>query len=134
MRMPQRLSAASKSHVRHGCGYHNVAGQQASGLQVARGHKQDRIAVDDVAACVGQHTTVGIAIEGDAEVCSARLNLARYEFWMQCAAVRIDVAAVGRGVQECNAGELAAVQPAQKLRCDGRSRAVGAIGDDFQTG
>jgi len=72
----------------------------AAGFQIARGYQQNGIAVDDIAACVGQHTAVRIAVEGYSQVCSARLNFARHEFGMQRAAVCIDVAAVGRSVQE----------------------------------
>ena len=71
------LERGLQAHVRHGGGDDHVAGQHAASLQIARGHQQNGVAVDDVAVCAGQHAAVGIAVEGEAEVGSARFHLSR---------------------------------------------------------
>ena len=42
--------------------------EHAAGLQVARGHEQDGVAVDHVALRAGEHAAVGVAVEGEAEI------------------------------------------------------------------
>ena len=58
------LERGFKAHVGHGGGDDQIAGQHAAGLQVARGHEQDGVAVDHVAFGAGQHAAVGVAVEG----------------------------------------------------------------------
>ena len=71
------LERRFQAHVRHGGGHNQVAGQQAARLQVARRHQQNRVAVDDVVLCAGQHAAVGVAVEGEAEFRAARSHLGR---------------------------------------------------------
>jgi hypothetical protein len=77
-----------------------IAGQQATRLQIARGNQQNRVAVDDVVLCAGQHAAVGVAVEGEAQLGSTRDHFPGDKGRMQRAAVQIDVVAVGRDVQQ----------------------------------
>jgi len=43
----------------------------------------------------GQHAAVGVAVEGEANIRGARAYLGGDELWVKCAAVQVDVAAVG---------------------------------------
>ena len=68
------LESGFEAHVGHGGGDDQVAGEQAAGLEIARGHEQDGVAIDDVVVRAGEHAAVGVAVEGEAE--SARRGLA----------------------------------------------------------
>ena len=47
------LESGFETHVGHGGGYDEIARQQAAGFEIAGGHEQDGVAVDDVVACAG---------------------------------------------------------------------------------
>ena len=61
--------------------------------------QQDGVAVDDVVARAGQHAAVGVAVEGEAETCSAGLHFRGHMRGMKCAAVVVDIAAIGGDVE-----------------------------------
>ena len=81
---------------------------------------------------IGQHAAVGVAIEGYAQICTARFHLCGHVFRMQRPAVRVDVAAVRRDVEQSDVAVPLAVQATEELRRNGRRRAVGAIGHKLQ--
>ena len=108
------------------------AGQHAARFQVARRHQQNGVAVDHVALRAGQHAAVGVAVESDAQIRAARLHFAGHVLRMQRAAVGVDVAAVGRDVEQGDVVAPVAIQTPEELRRNGRGRAVGAIGHDLQ--
>jgi hypothetical protein len=70
------LEGRFKTHVGHGGGDDQVAGEQAAGFEVAGGHQQNGVAVEDVVVRAGQHAAVGVAVEGEAEVRAARFTSA----------------------------------------------------------
>ena len=89
---------------------HKIAGQHAARLQVACRHQQNGVAVNYVALRAGQHAAVGVAVESDAQIRAARLHFAGHVLRMQRAAVRVDVASVGRDVEQGNVVASIAVQ------------------------
>jgi len=117
-----------KAHVGHGSGHHQIAGQQAARLQIAGGDQQDGVAIDHVVAGAGQHAAVGIAIEGEADLRAAGGGLRGDVLGMQCAAILIDIAAVGRNVQQLDC----AAQTAEEFRGDSGGGAIGAVGHNLQ--
>ena len=129
------LERGFEAHVGHGGGDDQIACQHAARLQVARGHQQDGVAVDHVALRAGQHAAVGVAVKSQANICAARsCTSCGDEFGMQRPAVGIDVAAVGRDVEQGDLGVAIGIEAAKELRRDGGGGAVGAIGHDLQTG
>ncbi len=113
------LEGGLKAHVGHGGGDDQAAGEQAAGLQVAGGHQQDRVAVDDVAAGAGQHATVGVAVEGQAKMRAVGYHFAGDVLGVKSAAVEVDVAAVGSDVQEGNVSRSTGVEAAEQLGGNG---------------
>ena len=100
------------------------------GLHVARRQQQDAIAVDHLSGCIGEHGAIGIAIEGDAQIVLSFRGGDRLGnvFGIECAASRIDVAAVRLDVQEV--GGYTAIAKHQRSNRAGRS--VGAIDQNSQ--
>ncbi len=123
--MPDVLQRDLQAHVRHGGGDYGVRLQLSLRVQVAGGGQQHAIAVHDAAGRVAEEGTVGIAIEGHAQIEFA--GRFRDDFpqrlGMQCATAFVDVFSVGRDVDE---GRLNS-QSAKQFRRFGRGRAVGAI-------
>ena len=74
------LEGGFEAHVGHGGGDDEVAGEQAAGFEVACGHEQDGVAVDDVVVCAGEHAAVGVAVEGEADLRCGR-QLQRQRIW-----------------------------------------------------
>ncbi len=130
--MPLRLKGSLEAHVGHGGGDDEVAGEQAAGFEVARGHEQNSVAVDDVVAGSGQHAAVGVAVEGEADARSASLDFPGDVVGVKGAAFGVDIAAIGGDVEEGDA--RAGVKAAEELGGDGGGGSVGAVGDDAEAG
>jgi len=69
----QHLNAAGEqsffqAHVAHGCGDHGVMREDAAGFHVASRNEENGVAVDDVAVGVAEKGSVGVTVEGDAEI------------------------------------------------------------------
>ncbi len=98
---PLRLERPLHAEVAHDRADHRVGAERPAPLHVERAHRQDLIAVDDLAALVDQDHPVGVAVDRDADV---RAVLAR-DFGdvlrVGRAAALVDVGAVGL-VPDCD--------------------------------
>ncbi len=128
--MPRALERRFQAHVRHGGGDHQIAGEQSARLQVARGHQQDRVAVDHVVLGAGQHAAVGVAVEGEAQLRSARFHFRRHIVRMQRAAVQLMLRPSGSMLSSATSPPSCR----KELRRNRRRRAICAIGHDAQPG
>ena len=101
-------------------------GQPAVVLQAFGDHRQQLVAVDDVAALVGDEHAVGVAVERDADIGAHLAHLAAQLLGRGRAAVAVDVEAVGL---DADRDHLGAELP-QRLRRHLIGGAVGAIDHD----
>jgi phage terminase large subunit-like protein len=81
-------------------------------LHFAGRQEKNGVAVDNAPAGVAKQSAVGVAVEGDADVevslladdsligSEAVIDVTRYHFWMQRAAILIDVLTVGACVEK----------------------------------
>ncbi len=69
--------------------------QLAARVQLGGEHRQDLVAVDDVAVLVDEDGAVGVAVERDADVRAARADGRLQRSRVERAAVAVDVLAVG---------------------------------------
>ena len=117
-----------EAHVGHGgCDDGSVA-EEIALLHIASGQQHYGVAIDDLAVGVGEHGAVGVAVEGHAEVGSERFGFRGDDIGVQRAAVRVDVAAIGRCVREVDVS----AQMLEEFGSDGGSGSVGAIQHDTQ--
>ena len=91
--------------------------------------REQLVAVDQVAALVGDHDAVGVAVERDADIGAHLAHLAAKRFGRGRAAVVVDVEAVGL---DADRNDVGAKLP-QRAGRDAIGRAVGAIDDDAQS-
>lgn len=89
-----------EAHVGHGGGDDDVVVEEAAVLEVAGAEEENSVAVDDVAELVGEHGSVGVAVEGEAEGGVADFGLGGDDFGVQGTAELVDIAAVGGGVSD----------------------------------
>ena len=102
--------------------------QAAVGLEALRDHRQQLVAVDDMAVLVGDDHAVGVAVERDADVGAHLAHLAAELLRRGRAAVAVDVEAVGL---DADRDHLGAELP-QRLRHHPVGGAVGAVDHDAQ--
>ena len=123
------LERGFKAHVRHGGGDDHVPGEHAARFQVAR-RRCSRIASPLMTLPRGPASMQRSASPSKVTPMSAPapLHFGRDPGGMQRAAAVVDVAAVGRDVEQ---GDIAA-EAAEQFRGDGGGRAVGAVGNDAQ--
>ena len=103
--------------------------RQAAVLLPALGDDREQlVAVDEVAALVGDHHAIGVAVERDPDVGAHLPHLAAERIRLGGAAILVDVEAVGI---DADREHLGAEFP-QRVGHDAIGRAVGAIDDDAQ--
>ena len=99
-----------------------------SSRQLSRDHRQDLVAVDQMAVLVGDHHAVGVAVERDADIGAHLAHLAAERIGRRRAAVAVDVEAVRLDAD----GDDVGAQLPQRLGRHPVGGAVGAIDDDAQ--
>ena len=74
---PARRQEALKPHIGHDSGDHGAAGQ--AGLRMPRmgDQRQDLVAINHLPGLIHQHHTIGIAIQGNAQIGAAFLHQSR---------------------------------------------------------
>ena len=87
---------ALEAEIGHGSGDDAIAFEFVLGFEVARDGQKNAIAVDDLAGFADEEGTVGIAIEGYAELGALGEHALLQAIEMERTAASVDVAAIGR--------------------------------------
>ena len=94
--MPRPGEAAFEAEIGHDRRDQGAARQPAVARQACRDQRHQLIAVQDLAALVGDDQPVGVAVESDADIGAARQHLAAHLLGRERAAFAVDVEPVRR--------------------------------------
>ena len=125
---PQTGQQPFQPQIGHHRGHGPATGQPAVLGPVAGDQRHDLVTVDLLAVLVGQDHPVGVAVQGDAQIGTARSHGRLHAFGMGGAAFVVDVGTVGVDAD----GDHLGAQLPQNLGRNLVGGAVGAIDDDLQ--
>ena len=92
---PERAEITLQPEIRHHGRDHAGLGETAVGVPAFRNHRQELVAIDDVAALIDDQHPIGVAVERDADIGAHLAHLRRERAGLGRAAFLVDVEAVG---------------------------------------
>jgi hypothetical protein len=104
--------------------------QTAGGLQPAAAQQQDAVAIHDLAGVRNEHGAIGVAVEGNPQRRSRFEHALAQSFYVERAAVEIDVLAVRSAMDAIDLG----AQPLKERGCQVDGRSIGSVDHDGHTG
>ena len=121
--MPWPFEKALQPEIRHHGGDDAGLGEPAVFLPALRDHRQQLVAVDQMAALIDQDDAIGVAVERDADIGAHLAHLAAQRFRRGGSAFLVDVESVGLDADRNDIG----AQFPQRFRHHLVGGAVGAI-------